>query len=132
MRTTAAARQKEMKVSMTEEATISLTRLDCGAEKVCPGGMNRGRLQGQSPTDSGGIVALTLSAEFMSAEARRQSVFALLLAEQLAQVLDKAEDDDHSRARHPDKEQNGEEMHSELEKSGHVRIVPQRRGMPRC
>jgi hypothetical protein len=30
----AAARQKEMKVSMTEEATTSLTRLDWGAEKV--------------------------------------------------------------------------------------------------
>ena len=132
MRTTAAARQKEMKVSMTEEATTSLTRLDCGAENVCPGGMNRGCLRVRARLVSGANIALTLSAEFMSAGARRQSGFALLLAEQLTKVLDKAEDDDHSRARHPDKEQNGEEMHSELEKSGHVRIVPQRRGMPRC
>ena len=31
----AAARQKEMKVSITEEATTSLTRFDCGFEMLC-------------------------------------------------------------------------------------------------
>ena len=35
----AAALQKEMKVSMTEEATTSFTRLDWGAEKVWLEGM---------------------------------------------------------------------------------------------
>ena len=119
-------------MSMTEEATTSLTRLDCGAENVCPGGMNRGCLRGQSPAGSGAIIALTLSAEFMSAGARRQSGFALLLAEQLAQVLDKAKDDDHRRASQPDKEQNSEQMHGELEQCGHERIVPQQWRGPKC
>jgi len=46
--------------------------LDCGAENVCPAGMNRGRLRGQSLTDFWTIIVLTLTAECMSDRLRRQ------------------------------------------------------------
>jgi hypothetical protein len=73
---------------------------------------------------SGAVIALTLSAEFMSAGARRQSGFALLLAEQLAQIFDKAQNHNTCRPSQSDKEQNREQMHGELQDSGHEWIVP--------
>ena len=46
-----------------------------------------------------------------------------LVAEELAHVLNKTEDNDHRRSGESNKEQNCEEMHAELQQSGHEKIV---------
>jgi hypothetical protein len=49
----------------------------------------------------------------------------LLVAQQLTEIFDKAQDHHAGRPHQPDKEKNCDEMHDELQDGGHERIVTQ-------
>ena len=46
-----------------------------------------------------------------------------LLAEELVQVLDKADDNNDGRAGHPDEKETGQQMHSEIGECAHTSIL---------
>ena len=102
----AAARQKEMNVSITEDATMSRTRLDGGATVVRVDAIVRvPSLEGTDALELGGPTtarpALSLCPDESSvnqngqALSRGQKQPALILSEQLFTVFNEADDYDH-------------------------------------